>query len=69
MLEPIMFTKREAQVVDALFRTGNFKSAAESLGIGHALLRRHLRNIYHKAGASSAVDLVAMAYRNGGFLY
>lgn len=69
MLVPIMMTKAEAKVVDALFRIGSIKEVAAQLGISYSTVRLHLGHVYKKAGVGEAIELVALAYNNGGFLY
>ena len=69
MMEPILFTPREAEIVTALFQLGSRKKVEAALGLKSSGLTRHLYNIYQKAGVSSSLDLFAIAYRNGGYLW
>ncbi len=62
-------TKGEARIVDALFRTGSVKRAAEVLGLSRWSIKLALHNVYEKAGVRGATDLLRLAWQNGGFLY
>ena len=69
MMVPIMFTPREAEIVTLLFQLGRQDKVRAALGLNCGGLKSHMRNIYRKSGTSSAIDLLAMAYRNGGYLW
>lgn len=62
-------TVREAEVVTLLFQGVPQKQIGERLGMRHGTVKVTLSRVYEKAGCSSALDLLSMAYRNGGFLY
>jgi DNA-binding NarL/FixJ family response regulator len=69
MLEPILMSKGQADAVTLLFQGKKLKQIAEALGIPVSAVKSRLKTVYEKAGASGALDLLSMAYRNGGFLY
>lgn len=69
MLEPILMTKKEAQVVTLLFDGHDPRRIAYLLGMSSSAVRSHLNRVYAKAGVSGACSLVALAWNNGGFLY
>jgi len=64
-----MMTKGEARIVDALFRTGSVRRAADMLGLSRWSIKLALAIVYEKAGVRGATDLVRLAWQNGGFLY
>jgi len=69
MFEPIMMTKAEAAVVDLLFQGRDHKAIALELGVAVSTVKQRLHTVYTKAGAQNSLDLLAMSFRNGGFLY
>jgi DNA-binding NarL/FixJ family response regulator len=69
MLEPILMSKGQADAVTLLFQGKSQKEIAADLGIPVSAVKARLKTVYEKAGASGALDLLSMAYRNGGFLY
>ena len=69
MLEPILMTRWEARGLDALFRCGAYEYAAKDLGIAIGTLHCYVSSVCHKAGVRSLLKLLALAYRNGGYLY
>jgi len=69
MFEPIGFTAHEARVVTLLFTTGSILGVATTAPMRVADVKNTLRDVYKKAGVTGALDLFAMAYRNGGFLW
>jgi DNA-binding CsgD family transcriptional regulator len=69
MLDPILLSAREAQVVTLLFQGRDKRQIAADLGIGMPTVTRHLQHVYAKAGVGNALELVALAWNNGGYLY
>jgi DNA-binding NarL/FixJ family response regulator len=69
MLEPLMLTKREAEVVTLIFHGMSNPQIARELGRSENTINRHAQNVLEKAGASGKIDLVRIAWMNGGFLY
>jgi DNA-binding CsgD family transcriptional regulator len=69
VLEPILMTKREAEIVTCLFDGNMPHQIAKILGISRNTVDRHVANIREKAGAKSIYHLVAIAWKNGGYLY
>jgi DNA-binding CsgD family transcriptional regulator len=67
--EPILLTKAEAKVVTLLFEGMEADQISKVLGVFRKTINDHLRRVYRKAGVKSALGLVAMAYRNGGYLW
>ena len=64
-----MLTAGEAKAVDALFRYGSLYMAAVQLGIGYETMRTHMTSVRKKFGVHSNLELVALAFKRGGFLY
>jgi DNA-binding CsgD family transcriptional regulator len=52
-----------------MFQGMGLKQTAEALQRSVETVRLIRSRVYKKAGVSGALDLVAMAYRNGGFLW
>lgn len=62
-------TKREAQVVDALFKYGSTYTAAAFLDVSVLTIRQHMKSVRKKANVKSNLELVALVFKQGGFLY
>ena len=69
MLDPILITKSEAEIVTLLFQGQKVDEIAAVLGVTDHAVKMHLCRVYKKAGVSSSIGLVAKAWKNGGFLY
>ncbi|WP_299441867.1 helix-turn-helix transcriptional regulator [uncultured Rhodospira sp.] len=54
-------THTETQILEALARTGSARRTAEATGRGYETVRKHIKIIRDKMGATSQVDLVRMA--------
>ena len=69
MLEPLMLTKREAEVVTLLFEGKPQGAIAEELGTTRETVKTLLGRVFKKAGVHSETQLLALAWHNGGYLY
>ena len=69
MMEPVMLTKAEARAVEALFQYSSMSLAAVKLGIGYETLRTQMLTVRRKFGVKTNLELVALAFKRGGFLY
>lgn len=58
-------TSREQEVLGALDRGLRLQQIAVSLGISHATVKAHVRNIFHKLGASSRAEATYQARGKG----
>ncbi len=56
-------------MVTLLFEGMEADQISKVLGVFRKTINDHLRRVYRKAGVKSALGLVAMAYRNGGYLW
>ena len=68
MLKPIMLTASEAAVVTLLFDGMPPDLIAETRGTSRETVKVQLHSIYRKAGVSSALALVALAFKQEGYL-
>ena len=69
MLRPIMFTPTEAAVVTLLFDGKGVDEIAAARGVVQSSVRSTLHLVYHKAGVNSSLALIALAFKQGGFLW
>ena len=69
MPRSIIFTAVEAAIVTLLFDGMDNAQIAETRGVKPDTVKRHLCVVYHKAGVHSALELVALAFKNGGYLW
>lgn len=67
--EPLMLSKREADVIGCIFEGQGQEQIAETLGMTVGTVKKVKDNIFKKAKVNSAIKLVNLAWRNGGFLY
>ena len=65
----IGMTKREAQVITLLFESNDTERIAWLLRLSPGTVRVHIHNVCRKAGVRGKLGLVALAWKQGGFLY
>ena len=58
----MLFSSREAEVLDKLRRGLSNKTIAEQLYISENTVKNHLRRIYHKLGVNNRTQAVALAF-------
>ena len=68
MFTPIMLTAAEAAVVTLLFDGMDASQIAATRGTSRETVKVQLRMVYRKAHVGSALALVALAFKQGGFL-
>ena len=68
MFTPIMLTAAEAAVVTLLFDGMDVSLIAATRGVSQETVTSQLCTVYRKAHVSSALALVALAFKQGGFL-
>jgi DNA-binding NarL/FixJ family response regulator len=69
MLDPLVLTRREAQVVRRLFNGMPIPVIAKELRLTNSRVSHILSGVYKRAGVRSDIGLLALARRNGGYLY
>lgn len=60
-LQPCPLSDRELQVLEQLANGGTYEEAAAALGLAKETIRAHTCRIYHRLGAKSAAQAVAIA--------
>jgi DNA-binding NarL/FixJ family response regulator len=68
-MEPLLLRKSEAEVVRLLFEGFDIPAIAKQRNVTRNTVITQLQAVYKKAGVSNALELVAFAYKRGGFLY
>ena len=51
------FSKREAEIIDALIQGKNNRQIAESVNLSYNTIKTHVKNIYKKAGVTNRTEL------------
>lgn len=62
---PIVFTKREIEIIKLLSEGNKTKTIAEKLFISQATVETHRKNILHKSGCKNSVELVSKSLAEG----
>lgn len=63
--DPLNFTSREHEILNALVQGNSYQAIADSLFISTNTVRYHIRNIYRKLHVHSQSEAVAKALRRG----
>ena len=58
----LKLTNREEEIIKEMTEGRTYKETAEKLGISINTVKYHVKNIYHKAGASSKVRMIRTLY-------
>jgi DNA-binding CsgD family transcriptional regulator len=69
MIGPFLFTKDQAVILTLIFQNHDYEYIAKRRGCTHSAVRSHVSRILKKTGCRNVLQVVALAYKNGGFLY
>ncbi len=62
-IESLRLTERQRSIFASLVRGEAPKQIADSLGISHVTVRRHLEHVYRKSGTQNQRELLALFAR------
>lgn len=62
---PIIFTKREIEIIKLLSEGNKTKTIADKLFISHTTVETHRKNILRKSGCNNSVELVSKSLAEG----
>jgi DNA-binding NarL/FixJ family response regulator len=64
-VEPVLLTRRECSILDAIARGGSYAKVAEAQGLSVGTVQTHIKHIYAKLGVHSCTEAIIEAQRRG----